>query len=235
MRWIAKAVIVCLCAAGVLYAAFELSRSRSFQVFGDIVSHGPAAKPQVALTLDDGPTRRYTAAILETLAAKGAVATFYLTGREMAEQPKLTAAIVAAGHEIGNHSYSHHRMVLMSPATVRHEIEETSRLIRQAGYDGPITFRPPHGKKLFVLPWVLRQMGITTVMWSLEPEDKPTPTTDPELIANRVIENAENGSIILLHAMYSSRDATRQALPAIIDGLRERGFELVTVSELMAQ
>ncbi len=73
MRWIAKAAIVCLCATGVLYAAFELSRSRSFQMFGEIVSHGPTAKPQVALTLDDGPTRRYTAAILETLAAKGAV------------------------------------------------------------------------------------------------------------------------------------------------------------------
>lgn len=235
MRWIAKATIICLCVGAALFAAFELSRSRSFQLFGDIVSHGPTDRPRVALTLDDGPTGRYTLQILETFAAKGAVATFYLTGREMTDQPELTAAIVNAGHEVGNHSYAHHRMVLMSPAKVRQEIEETNRLIRQAGFDGPITFRPPHGKKLFVLPWVLSEMGITTVMWSLEPEDKPTPTTDPGIIADRVIQSAENGSIILLHAMYSSRESTRQALPAIIDGLRDRGFELVTVSELMAQ
>ena len=235
MRWIAKATISCLCVGAVLLAAFELSRSRSFQLFGDLVSHGPSDRPQVALTLDDGPTGRYTLDILETLSAKGAVATFYLTGREMADQPALTTAIVGAGHEVGNHSYSHHRMVLMSPAAIKQEIEDTNHLIRQAGFDGPITFRPPHGKKLFVLPWVLRDMGITTVMWSLEPEDKPTPTTDPAIIADRVVQGAENGSIILLHAMYSSRDGTRQALPDIIDGLRDRGFDLVTVSELMAQ
>ncbi|WP_296098385.1 polysaccharide deacetylase family protein [uncultured Agrobacterium sp.] len=227
--WIIAALVVLLSVFGL----FQLSKARGYQLFGTIVPRVETSAPLVALTLDDGPTLRYTRDVLNLLDEKNVKATFFLTGKEMEETPALAADIVRRGHQVANHSFSHSNMSLMGLAKVRDEIETTDRAIRAAGYQGEIYFRPPYGKKLFTLPWYLSQTGRTSITWDVEPESYPDIAEDPDAIAEYVIKNAKSGSIILLHVMYRSREASRQALPKIIDGVRSRGFQFVTVSELM--
>lgn len=227
--WIIAALVVVLSVFGL----FQLSKARGYQLFGTIVPRVETSAPLVALTLDDGPTLRYTRDVLNLLDEKNVKATFFLTGKEMQETPALAADIVRRGHQVANHSFSHSNMSLMGLAKVRDEIETTDRAIRASGYQGEIYFRPPYGKKLFTLPWYLSQTGRTSITWDVEPESYPDIAEDADAIAEYVIKNAKSGSIILLHVMYRSREASRQALPKIIDGLRSRRFQFVTVSELM--
>lgn len=227
--WIIAALVVLLS----VFGSFQLSKARGYQLFGTIVSRVETSEPLVALTLDDGPTLRYTRDVLNLLDEKNVKATFFLTGKEIEETPALAADIVRRGHEVANHSFSHSNMSLMGLAKVRDEIETTDRAIRAAGYQGEIYFRPPYGKKLFTLPWYLSQTARTSITWDVEPESYPDIAEDPDAIAEYVLQNAKSGSIILLHVMYRSREASRQGLPKIIDGLRSRGFQFVTVSELM--
>ena len=227
-RWFVLLILILAVAAGL----YGLSGARTFQLFGRVVARVETDRPLVALTFDDGPTPAFTEAILGILAGRGVRATFFVTGREAAAHPAETAALVAAGHTLGNHSWSHGRMVLVRPAAVRDELARTDAAIRAAGFVGPIPFRPPYGKRLFVLPWVLARQDRMTVMWDSAPDSDPNAGT--ESIIRAAVDTARPGSIILLHAMYASRSATREALPAIIDGLRARGFRLVTLPDLLA-
>lgn len=202
-------------------------------MFGDMVVRIETDAPLVALTFDDGPSSNHTAEILDILAAHDVLATFFVTGREAEENPDQLRALITAGHDIGNHSFSHRRMVLMSPQTVRDELARTDSAIRAAGYQGPITFRPPYGKRLVVLPWILAQEDRLTAMWDVDPGSTPGATA--ATIAENAVEAARPGSIILLHAMYDSRTPTRNALDSIIAGLRAKGLEPVPLSELLAE
>jgi len=209
---------------------WQLSRNPEFQLFGTLITRVETSAPVIALTFDDGPTPAYTDAVLETLSAFDVRATFYVTGRETDAHMPQARAIVAAGHALGNHSYTHRRLVLVSPATVRDELSRTDAAIRAAGYTGRIDFRPPYGKRLLVLPWVLHQQNRTTVTWDIAPETGQYQTAQE--IAQYVLDAARPGSIVLMHLMYDDRETSRQALPLIITGLRERGFDFVTVPEL---
>lgn len=142
-----------------------------------------------------------------------------------------SAAIVGAGHEIGNHSYSHRRMVLVSGDTAREEIERTDSEIRRAGYPGPISFRPPYGKKLWTLPHYLADHDRTTVTWDVEP-DSAGGASREAIVADTLAETRP-GSIILLHVMHGAESIT--AVPEIVDTLRAQGYRFVTVSELLAR
>ena len=121
-------------------------RSNSVQLFGGIVSRVEIDKPVVALTFDDGPRLDDLDEILEMLARRGVRATFFVTGSRLAAQPESGHRLVAAGHELGNHSWSHERMVLRSARFVRREVEETDTLIRFRGSPWrdllPATVRP---------------------------------------------------------------------------------------------
>lgn len=222
--------ILCVVIIGV---AYWLNQSTTFQLFGELVARVETDARVVALTFDDGPTVRHTPAVIEMLADLDVQATFYLNGGSGEGAPEAVAALVAAGHALGNHSWSHRRMVLMSPATVRREIEETSEVLRAGGYEGLITFRPPYGDKLVVLPWVLSQMGMVTVMWDVSPEADVGPDDGAEQIAARAIADAGPGSIIGLHVMFDQGAETRRAVPMIVEGLRAEGYRFVTVPELL--
>jgi peptidoglycan-N-acetylglucosamine deacetylase len=230
---VASLLLVCILAT--LYSVFEFSKSRTSQMFGELVARVETDKPVVALTLDDGPTADFTPEVLAILKAKGVSATFFVTGKEAEENSAQLRTIVEAGHEIGNHSYSHSYMTLMAPGTIAEEIERTDAAIRAAGFQGEIHFRPPYGKKLFSLPWYLSQHHRKTIMWDVEPESFPEIDGNAAAITRYVVDHVRNGSIIIMHVMYDSRAASRAALPDIIDGLRQRGFEFVTVSELIAR
>jgi peptidoglycan/xylan/chitin deacetylase (PgdA/CDA1 family) len=119
-------------------------------------------------------------------------------------------------------------------AFVQKEIEATDALIRAAGYDGPIHFRSPYGKKLLVLPYYLWRSGRLNILWDVAPEGYREARADPQRMVDHVLAETRPGSIILLHVMAPSRRTSREALPDIIQGLKERGYRFVTVSELLA-
>jgi peptidoglycan/xylan/chitin deacetylase (PgdA/CDA1 family) len=125
-------------------------------------------------------------------------------------------------------------MIAKSYAFVQQQIEETDRLIRAAGYVGEIQFRSPYGKKLVVLPYYLWRTGRQNIFWDVAPEAYLEVATDPDKMVEHVLTEVRPGSIILMHVMGRKRAASRQALPGIIQGLRERGYRFVTVSELLA-
>lgn len=230
-RWVAGASVALVAVLVAVLGAYALSKSRTFQLAGEIVNRVDTTAKVVALTFDDGPTE-WTPEILNVLAAKKIPATFYLNGADLDRHPDEGAAIARAGHEIGNHTYTHRRMMLVSAATVAEEIERTDEAIARTGYRGPVTFRPPYGKKLWSLPRYLASHGRTTVTWDLEPDSAGTPTTTQ--IVTDTVENVRAGSIILLHVMLESRSASRNAVPQIVDRLQFEGYQFVTVSELLA-
>ncbi|WP_223568092.1 polysaccharide deacetylase family protein [Agrobacterium tumefaciens] len=219
--------------AAVLIGVHFFSKSRTTQLFGGIIARVETERPVVALTFDDGPSVRFTPDVLTILRERGVKATFFLTGKETEENLPQARMIVSEGHQLGNHSYTHSNMMFMGPARIREEIERTDAAIRAAGYEGEIMFRPPYGKKLLTLPWYLSRHDRKTIMWDVEPESFPDVAEDASALASHVIKQTRNGSIIIMHVMYRSREISRQALPLIIDGLRQRGFEFVTVAQLL--
>ena len=233
-RW-RKAVLLSLLivavAVGGLVAAWRLSGSRSTQLFGELVTSVPVSDSVVALTFDDGPVPLYTDTVLSVLRQEDVRATFFVTGNSVKRNPDLARRILREGHELGNHSYSHQRMVFMSPSTVREEVEVTDSLIRASGATGPIHFRPPYGKRLVILPWYLSRRNRATVLWSLEPDSWFS--RHPDMVRH-VSENVQPGSIILLHVEIPARAEGRASLPLMIRDLKERGYRFVTVSELRA-
>lgn len=230
-KWVIGTSVGLVVLLVVAFAAYTLSRSRTFQLAGEIINGVDTTEKVVALTFDDGPTE-WTPEILKMLAAAGVPATFYLTGADLDRHPDQGAEIARAGHEIGNHTYTHRRMMLVSADTVADEIERTDAAIARTGYRGPVTFRPPYGKKLWALPHYLAEHGRTTVTWDLEPDSAGAPTTDQ--IVKDTVENVRPGSIILLHVMLESRSASRAAVPQIIARLQSDGYRFVTVSKLLA-
>lgn len=131
----------------ILFGAYQLMNARSFQLFGGLTDHVKTKKKVVALTFDDGPTKNVDD-ILSLLDAYDAKATFFLIGNEIEKNPLLAEKIAEKGHQLGNHTYSHERMIFKSQAFIRNEVEKTNQLIEKAGYTGEIDFRPPNGKKL---------------------------------------------------------------------------------------
>ncbi len=233
-RWAAKAASIALFTVLIVIGR-EVSRSETYQLFGELVSRVDGTESVVALTFDDGPTARHTPAVLESLAAHGVKATFFVNGLPASKEQATLSTIVAAGHEIGNHGWEHDRMVLITPWRVRRELNDTDIAIRAAGYDGLIHFRPPYGAKLVVLPWVLSRMNRINVMWDVATEDWDDLEEPPADLAARTIDATQPGSIIILHPMFDSGATTRAAIPLIIEGLQAKGYSFVTVSELLAR
>lgn len=206
-----------------------LMNSRRFQVFGEIVPRVEGTDSIVALTIDDGPTARM-AEFLQVLDGLGVRATFFVVGAGLAKDLESAREMVLAGHELGNHSYSHRRMIGHSLGFIRSELERTDSLIRTAGYKGDIHFRPPNGKKLVALPYFLARTGRKNIMVDVEPDSYIR--RDPEAIVQHVLERTRPGSIIILHVF--GVPASWEAVPEIVAGLRSRGYRFVTISELLA-
>lgn len=215
----------------VLFAGlFQVTKLRTFQLFGGLTYQAETEEKIVALTFDDGPTKNVDQ-LLPLLDEYNAKSTFFLIGNEIEKHPEEAKKIVEAGHQIGNHTYSHKRMVLKSSSFIEEEIEKTDELIRSIGYEGEIDFRPPYGKKFLGLPFYLNKTNRETIMWSLDPETYYT-SVDEKI--NYVMENIQPGSIILLHPMYDQTGGTLQVVETILKELTKEGYRFVTVDELQA-
>jgi peptidoglycan-N-acetylglucosamine deacetylase len=207
---------------------FQLSKSRTFQLFGGIISEVETNEKVVALTFDDGPTENVEQ-ILPLLDKYNAKATFFLIGQDIEKYPEGVKKIDESGHQIGNHTYTHNRMVFKSPSFIKDEIEKTDKLLREAGYEEEIDFRPPYGKKLFGLPYYLNKNNSETIMWNLEPDTYYTTVSDK---VNYVKENVKPGSIILMHPMYDDTGKELQAIEEVLQALSKEGYQFVTIDEL---
>lgn len=186
-----------------------------------------AAEPEkyVALTFDDGPSGRFTRALLDALAERDVKATFFLCGYRIKDDPSLTARIASEGHEIGIHGYTHSCMADMCRENIEKEIRATQNLLPE-NYQS-VLLRPPGGKQSDAVRKAALDAGLSMVTWSVDPRDWQT--SDAQTVTQRVLRNVHDGDVILLHDMsYSSV----QAALAIIDKLRADGFGFVTVSQL---
>jgi peptidoglycan/xylan/chitin deacetylase (PgdA/CDA1 family) len=220
------AVMVAVLMAGG-WAAWRLSRARCYALM-PVVCRVQTQAPAVALTFDDGPTDVGVDAVLPLLQAHGAHGTFFLIGEQLARRPDLARRLLAAGHELGNHTYTHVRMVGHSQGFYDAQVSRTEQLLAGVGSHSGL-FRPPYGKKLIGLPIAVRKQRLKMVLWDVE---DPL-TKDPDAFARGVVAKARPGSIILVHVMYPGDATARAALPAILAGLQGKGLRVVTVGELL--
>lgn len=220
------AILAFLAVTAGLLGLRELVNSSTYQLFGDSVARIHTTEKVVALTFDDGPHPRHTPVVLDVLDTYGVKATFFLMGRNLERHQAVAQEVVRRGHEIGNHSYSHPKMVLMSPARVREEIERTDGLIRRLGVTGPIHFRPPHAVKFVVLPYVLTRMNKLSVLGDVDPEEWKEPGA--AVMTASIMRQVRPGSIIGLHDTLGTE--TIQTLRNILQALTAEGYRFETVS-----
>ncbi len=183
------------------------------------------AAPKVALTFDDGPSGRFTRRLLEGLEERQVKATFFLCGYRMRQDPALTEKIFLSGHEIGLHGDSHQCMARMTLAQLRQELAAT-RAALPAECDS-VLFRPPGGSTGKNVTQVAREQGLSLILWSVDPRDWAV--HDAPAVEAAVVGAVRDGDVILLHDMC---DCSVDAALAIIDQLKEKGFQFCTVSEL---
>src|SRR6266568_2682365 len=191
---------------------------------------GNTNQMQVALTFDDGPNPTYTPQILAILERYGVKATFFWVGHNIVACPEIVRQAHIAGHVIGNHSWSHPNLALRFKRTIQAQLTRTSDVIQQTIGVRPTFFRPPYGALNASTLTCTDELDMTTVIWDVLATDWAMPGVD--VIANRVIEHTGNGSIILLHDGGGDRSETVAALPIIIENLRKRGFQFVTLQQL---
>lgn len=203
-------------------------------LFGRVLARLPTRERTVALTFDDGPNPDATPRILDTLAEWGVTATFFVLGRHAERWPALVQRTAEEGHALGNHGFWHRKLHWRSPGYVRRDLALGTAAIRSAAGVHPRWFRAPHGYRS---PWVsriARGFGQRTVGWTLGVRDSDRPGT--ALISGRVLRRVSPGTILLLHDgdgydPAGDRMQTAKALPAILRGLRERGYGFATLPE----
>jgi peptidoglycan/xylan/chitin deacetylase (PgdA/CDA1 family) len=186
----------------------------------------------IALTIDDGPWPKTTAAMLDIFKQNDVKATFFWVGTAVQANPELAKRVVAEGHSIGNHTW-HHWYKRMDEATAKSEIERTAELIYKTTGVKTSLFRPPGGYLNNGLAAYAKSQKYSVVMWSLTSADTD-PRAKPQAFVNNVLKGAKPGAIVLMHDGGGDRHRTVAALPQIISGLKQQGYRFVTVPELMA-
>jgi peptidoglycan/xylan/chitin deacetylase (PgdA/CDA1 family) len=208
-----------------LRRAFNLTLRRA-----PAIRRGPVGERQIALTFDDGPGI-HTAPILDVLDRFRAPATFFVVGGVNDGHAALIKRAVSAGHAIENHTVSHADMATLPRREQAREIDVQTKAIVAMGAPRPRFFRPPYNSRNAETLRLLRKRKMLMALWSVDPDDWARPGT--KTIVQRVLDNVHAGGIILLHDGGGNRAQTSAALPAIIRGLRKRGYRLVTLPELL--
>jgi peptidoglycan/xylan/chitin deacetylase (PgdA/CDA1 family) len=186
--------------------------------------------PYIAMTFDDGPSPETTPRLLDILKQRNIKATFFMIGQNAERNPTIVQRILAEGHEIGNHSWTHPQLSKLSDDRVTEEINKTQAAIKSASGYTPVLLRPPYGAiTARQKDWIEKQFGLSVIMWSVDPFDWKRPGAS--VIEQRILAGARPGAIILSHDIHKQ---TVDAMPATLDALAEKGFKFVTVSQLIA-
>ena len=183
----------------------------------------------IALTFDDGPWPRTTTQILDILKKNNIKATFFWVGRYLQTYPELGKQVAAAGHAIGNHTWSHQYIKYNEDGAAR-EIDRTSSLIEEVTGVKTSMFRPPGGILNNGLTAYAQKKNYAVIMWSADSLDWRAAT---QSLMDNVMRQANSGGIVLMHDGGGNRSRTVQALPDIIARLRKEGYKFVTVPELL--
>ncbi len=210
-------------------------------------ANGGGSPRRIALTFDDGPRPPFTSQILDILAREKVTATFFMEGSQAEAHPEEARKVAKAGHEIGNHTYSHINIydAMKRPRAsthartppdrvveaVRQEILSGQRCIEKATGGHPRVLRYPYG---YCKPWALKlagDLGYVIVNWSFWPRDSFRPK--PEVIVERTLPHLGPGAIILLHDGGGPRSEVVEALPRLIAEIRKRNLEIVPVGVLL--
>jgi peptidoglycan/xylan/chitin deacetylase (PgdA/CDA1 family) len=241
--WAAGLAVVALAA----FAAYEMMEAPGNQVFGKTIVAGPSDEKVVALTFDDGPNPPYTDRILDVLAKEHVHATFFLVGRAVAAYPNVVRREVLEGNALGNHSWEHEHLIVRTRTQVRASLQKTDDAIFKATGTRTTIMRPPFGSRDWIVLGVAQKMGYTPVMWSVplvgDWENPPA-----EVIAQRVLANVRDGSMVVLHdgdrgllctsqhlaAHICDRSSDIDATRIIVETLKAGGYRFVTVPQLMA-
>lgn len=183
----------------------------------------------VALTFDDGPHGTLTPKVLDILRNNNVKGTFFMQGCNVTAHPQVVRRMVNEGHEVGNHTWNHAYLSKVSREKAEDQLQRTNEAIRNACGVIPVVMRPPGGyTNAGVASWARQRFGFTTIMWDVDTNDWRKPGS--AVVAARAVNGAKPGSIILVHDIHAS---TVAAVDAIVKGLKNRGYELVTVSELL--
>lgn len=213
-------------------AQLHLEAQRTYP--GQVFAHGDRREAEVALTFDDGPDAVYTPQVLDILKKKGVRATFYFTGRRIEAHPEVARRTVREGHEIGNHSYDHPDLTRLEPAEVEEQLRRTDEIIERVTGRRPLTFRPPYGKHSPAVVDAARKLGYRIVLWDVDSLDWESLIKDQ--IVENVVPKVQPGAIVLFHSAAGGPgedlSGMVQALPHIIDRIRDRKLKPVLVSEM---
>jgi peptidoglycan/xylan/chitin deacetylase (PgdA/CDA1 family) len=200
-----------------------------------IFEHGPRSSSKIALTFDACPTGKldeYDEKVIDILLKGNVPATLFMSGRWVEKNPEKTKLLASQPQfEIAAHSYYHPHMMEKDDERVLRELKRTQTLIRKITGRTPQYFRPPFGEVDERIAKLAAEAGLITVQYDIASGD-PDPDLSPQKIVRSVLRDAKGGSIIVFH-MNRNGVHTADVLPQIINGLRERGFTLVTIGELL--
>ena len=187
-----------------------------------------------ALTFDDGPYPPYTNRLLDVLKEKKAHVTFFLVAEQAQKYPELVRRMLAEGHTVGLHAFKHRDFLKLPEEEKQKDLERGKKVLHAITGKDPVYWRPPHGFRDGSVMKLAGQEHLTVVNWSVAPRDWTG--IDKREILNRVMDKADDGAIVLLHDGDSpfykaSRQATVDAVPLLIDSLREKGYHLVSLEE----
>lgn len=209
-------------------------RGRSAQVLAPSIWHGNRERRAVALTFDDGPSAG-TAEILQALQEAGARATFFQCGLNVERRPDWARAVSVAGHEVGNHTWSHRRLDFSTRGVMRDELGRAQALLTEVHGHAPRWFRAPFGVRWIGLGEVQEEFGLTGAMWTCMGRDWKLPAGK---VVERVMGRVENGAIVCLHdgrgvAETADVRETVVAVDRITRQLRRDGWEMVGLSDFV--
>ncbi|ALS25309.1 polysaccharide deacetylase family protein [Paenibacillus naphthalenovorans] len=189
----------------------------------------------IALTFDDGPNPVYTPQILDLLNQYGAKGTFFVIGKRVQMYPAIAIREVNEGHEIANHTFDHHYLKNFPPERLVEEIRQTQEVIFDITEQMPHVFRPPGGFYNDALLQSVKKDQLTVVMWSWYQDTQDWKKPGVDKIVRQVLDNAHNGDIVLFHDLQGDCTQTVEALKQILPELTRRGYQFVTVSDLIAK
>jgi peptidoglycan-N-acetylglucosamine deacetylase len=217
-------------------AAGYQSMAPSGQWFGHTFTGLARGSKELALTYDDGPNDPHTQRLLDVLARHDVRATFFLIGRYVQRRPDIVRELVKAGHEVGNHTFTHPLLTFRSAQEVRSELEQCDKALTDAVGEHPNLFRPPFGGRRPAVLRVARRMGLEPIMWNVTGYDWNATAAEP--IEQKVASQVQGGNVILLHdgghrEFGANRSYTVTATDRLIPRYKSEGYEFVTIPEMM--
>lgn len=224
----------------MLLALFYLNNYvyRGFEMQTEIIRAGGPQLNAVAITFDDGPDPLYTPQILDILKEEEVKATFFMVGKHVEKYPEIARRIVEEGHDIGSHTYSHRNLLFLDREATQEEIVKAEEAIMEGTGQRPRYFRPPRGLYTSAVRDIIEERDYRMILWSLSSRDWAE--ISAREITDHILNDVTGGDILLFHdsgglvaRVGGDRHNTVKALPRVIEELSRKGYQLVTVSEIL--